>query len=221
MSAIRAWLIGALLLAVMAISAPAASASGQRLAAEALETLQVRGKAPRTGYSREVFGPSWFDVDRNGCNTRDDILARDLQERQMDGRCRVLAGILFPDPYTGENIRFVRGKSLVDIDHVVALAQAWESGAWQWRFPQRVRFANDPLNLLAVSARANRQKGDREAAAWLPANRNFRCAFVARQIAVKATYRLSVTAAEKTAMERVLRNCPGERLPRSLPAAQR
>jgi hypothetical protein len=213
MSATRTWLIGALALAAIALSPPTVNASNQPLAFEALETLQVRGKAPRTGYSREVFGPAWFDVDRNRCNTRDDILARDLVERQMDGSCRVLAGVLYPDPYTGENIRFVRGASLVDIDHVVALAQAWESGAWQWRFPQRVRFANDPLNLLAVSARANRQKGDREAAAWLPANRSFRCPFIARQIAVKAKYRLSVTPAEKTAMQRVLQRCPDERLP--------
>ncbi len=213
MSATRTWLIGALAIAAIALSPPTVNASNQPLASETLETLQVRGKAPRTGYSREVFGPAWFDVDRNRCNTRDDILARDLVERQMDGSCRVLAGVLYPDPYTGENIRFVRGASLVDIDHVVALAQAWESGAWQWRFPQRVRFANDPLNLLAVSARANRQKGDREAAAWLPANRSFRCAFIARQIAVKAKYRLSVTAAEKAAMERVLQRCPDERLP--------
>jgi hypothetical protein len=182
-------------------------------AVDALQTLTVRGKAPRTGYSREAFGPAWFDVDRNRCNTRDDILARDLVERQMDGPCRVLAGILFPDPYTGENIQYVRGRSRVDIDHVVALAQAWESGAWRWLFPQRVRFANDPLNLLAVSASANRQKGDREAAAWLPSNRAYRCAFIARQIAVKAKYRLSVTPTEKSAMARVLEQCPNEPLP--------
>jgi hypothetical protein len=204
-----------LFLAASLVFSPSALGNEQPLAAEALDTVQVRGKAPRTGYSREIFGPAWFDVDRNRCNTRDDILARDLQERQMDGSCRVLAGILFPDPYTGENIRFVRGKSLVDIDHVVALAQAWESGAWQWRFPQRVRFANDPLNLLAVSARANRQKGDREAAAWLPSNRSFRCDYIARQIAVKVKYRLSVTSAEKAAMARVLRTCPNQQLPAS------
>jgi len=204
-----------LFLAASLAFSPSALGNEQPLAAEALDTVQVRGKAPRTGYSREIFGPAWFDVDRNRCNTRDDILARDLQERQMGGSCRVLAGILFPDPYTGENIRFVRGKSLVDIDHVVALAQAWESGAWQWRFPQRVRFANDPLNLLAVSARANRQKGDREAAAWLPSNRSFRCDYIARQIAVKVKYRLSVTSAEKAAMARVLRTCPNQQLPAS------
>jgi len=195
------------------MSAPHSNANESPRASVALDQLLVKGKGPKTGYDRNRFGPAWFDVDNNNCNTRDDILRRDLQERQMDGSCRVLAGVLYPDPYTGSPIRFVRGRSLVDIDHVVALGQAWESGAARWSFPQRVRFANDPLNLLAVSASANRQKGDREAAAWLPANRGFRCSYVARQIAVKRTYQLSVTPAEKAAMTRVLTGCPNERLP--------
>jgi hypothetical protein len=194
------------------------NANEKLLASAALEQLVVKGKGPKTGYDRDQYGPAWFDVDNNNCNTRDDILRRDLQERQMDGSCRVVAGVLFPDPYTGSPIRYVRGRSLVDIDHVVALGQAWESGAAGWSFPQRVRFANDPLNLLAVSASANRQKGDREAAAWLPANRGFRCAYIARQIAVKLTYQLSVTSAEKAAMQRVLASCPNERLPRGADA---
>ena len=184
-----------------------------QLASEAVQDLTVKGKAPRTGYDRDLFGPDWFDVDRNSCNTRDDILSRDLKRIRKRDRCTVTSGILDPDPYTAQRITFVRGDSEVDIDHVVALAQAWESGAWQWNYPRRVRFANDPLNLLAVSASANRQKGDREAAAWLPANRRYRCAFIARQVAVKAKYNLSVTRAEKSAMERVLRSCPNERLP--------
>jgi hypothetical protein len=192
---------------------PAPPVQANTAAQTALDSLTVKGKAPKTGYSRDNFGPAWFDVDGNNCNTRDDMLRRDLQERQMDGPCRVLAGVLFPDPYTGAPIRYVRGRSLVDIDHVVALGQAWESGAAQWSFPQRVRFANDPLNLLAVSASANRQKGDREAAAWLPSNRGFRCAYIARQIAVKAKYKLSVTPPEKAAMQRVLATCPNEQVP--------
>ena len=201
-----------LALAAMTPGIPAQAAPGDR-AIDVLNTLAVKGKGPKTGYSREAFGPAWFDVDGNNCNTRDDILRRDLQERQQEGSCRVIAGILLPDPFTGAPIRYVRGRSLIDIDHVVALGQAWESGAARWSFPQRVRFANDPLNLLAVSASANRQKGDSEAAAWLPANRGFRCAYIARQIAVKEKYALSVTPAEKSAMERVLASCPNERIP--------
>lgn len=196
-----------------ALAFPANPAIADTSARSALESLVVKGKGPKTGYDRDSFGPAWFDVDGNNCNTRDDMLKRDLQERQMEGSCRVIAGMLFPDPYTGSPIRYVRGRSLVDIDHVVALGQAWESGAAQWLFPQRVRFANDPLNLLAVSASANRQKSDREAAAWLPANRGFRCAYIARQIAVKVKYRLSITQPEKEAMQRVLASCPNEQLP--------
>jgi hypothetical protein len=216
MRKLRGRLVGActviVVVAVMWSLAPAPQAQTP-LATQALETLTVKGKAPRTGYNRDVFGPAWFDVDRNSCNTRDDILARDLINIRRSDLCRVTSGTLSPDPYTGKPLTFIRGKSVIDIDHVVALAQAWESGAWQWNYPRRVRFANDPLNLLAVSASANRQKGDREAAAWLPANRSYRCAFIARQVAVKAKYNLSVTQAEKSAMERVLRSCPNERLP--------
>ena len=128
--------------------------------------------------------------------------------------CEVQSGVL-ADPYTATAIRFVRGgASEVDIDHVVALSDAWQTGAQQWSHRRRVRFANDPLNLLAVDAAANRQKADGDAATWLPPNKRFRCAYVARQIAVKRRYRGWVTPAEHDAMERVLAPCPRTRLPR-------
>lgn len=182
-------------------------------AASTLATLPVKGRAPKTGYDRNSFGPAWKDVDRNKCDTRNDILARDLVERQMQGSCIVLSGVLYPDPYTATNITFVRGKSLVDIDHVVALGNAWVTGAFQWDTPKKEAFANDPLNLLAVSASANRQKSDADAATWLPSNRPYRCAYVARQIAVKSKYGLWITSAEKDAMVNTLSACPGEPLP--------
>ena len=96
---------------------------------------------------------------------------------------------------------------------MVALGNAWVSGAAGWNDPQRLLFANDPLNLLAVSASANRQKGDGDAATWLPSFSPYRCLYVARQVAVKAKYALSVTPAEKQAMQRVLATCPGQPLP--------
>lgn len=183
-------------------------------AADALAGLPVKGRAPKTGYTRDAFGPAWSDVDRNGCDTRNDILTRDLVERQMStDRCTVLSGVLYPDPYTGTKIVFVRGKSLVDIDHAVALGNGWVTGAATWTPAKRLAFANDPLNLLAVQASANRQKSDADAATWLPANKAYRCAYVARQIAVKAKYGLWVTAPEKTAMQGVLTTCPGQGLP--------
>lgn len=201
------------------LPAPAGSADDRALPAKGptvtsvLATLPVKGRAPMTGYDRERFGYDWPDVDGNGCDTRTDILVRDLVERQMSGRCYVRSGVLLPDPYTGRGLTYVRGRSVVDIDHVVALGNAWATGAQQLTRRVRIALANDPLNLLAVSASANRQKGDGDAATWLPSNKRYRCAYVARQVAVKAKYRLWVTRAEREAIVRVLVVCPGQRVP--------
>jgi Excalibur calcium-binding domain/Protein of unknown function (DUF1524) len=187
--------------------------AGAGTALAALAELPVKGRAPKTGYSREQFGGGWASV--AGCDTRDRILARDLTSKTLvpGGGCRVQTGLL-DDPYTAETVRFVRGgASEVDIDHVVALGDAWQKGAQQWSASRRVAFANDPLNLLAVAADANRAKGDGDAATWLPPNKRFRCAYVARQIAVKRKYQAWVTRAEHDAMARVLGPCPGEKLP--------
>jgi hypothetical protein len=185
-------------------------------AATVLGTLAVKGRAPQTGYDRDQFGPQWSDVDRNGCDTRNDVLARDLTGEALEPGtqdCVVVSGTL-ADPYTGQTIEFVRGDgSSVDIDHVVALSDAWQTGAFGWDEARRTAFANDPLNLLAVDYSANRQKGDGDAATWLPANRGYRCAYVARQVAVKAAYGLWVTQAEHDAIARVLETCPGEPVP--------
>jgi hypothetical protein len=182
-------------------------------AAHLLAGLVVRGRAPMTGYDRDEFGQAWLDADRNGCDTRNDILNRDLRRivrKPGTGSCVVLEGTL-PDPYTGTSTWFVRAETYsVDIDHVVALGNAWVSGAWRSDLPTRAALANDPLNLLASDASANRSKGDGDAATWLPPNRRFRCAYVARQVSVKTKYRLSVTPAERDAMTRVLGTCPGQ-----------
>src|SRR5262245_28886508 len=182
----------------------------------AVDRLTVKGRAPMTGYDRDQFGSGWIDVDRNGCDTRDDILRHDLQRpvlRPGTHGCVVVAGTL-ADPYTAATISYVRGGGpSVDIDHVVALGDAWQKGAQRWPYAKRVGFANDPLNLLAVSASANRQKGDGDAATWLPSNKPFRCAYVARQVAVKLKFGVWVTAAEQSAMRRVLDRCPEQTLP--------
>jgi hypothetical protein len=174
----------------------------------------VKGRAPKTGYSRDQFGGGWATL--AGCDTRDRILRRDLTQRTYEvGTCRVQSGTL-RDPYTGDTIKYVRGGvSEVDIDHVVALMDAWQKGAQQWSATKRRTFANDPLELLAVSSTANRAKGDGDAATWLPPKKSFRCHYVARQIAVKRRYRLWVTRAERDAMARVLARCPNQRLPRA------
>jgi Excalibur calcium-binding domain/Protein of unknown function (DUF1524) len=181
-----------------------------------LAELPVKGRAPKTGYSRDRFGNGWLSV--SGCDTRDRILRRDLSGRTYGANgCDVLSGHL-TDPYTGAATTYVRGgASEVDIDHVVALGDAWQKGAQQWPATRRVAFANDPLNLLAVGSAINRQKGDGDAATWLPPNKAFRCDYVARQVAVKRRYGAWVTRAERDAIERVLTRCPGQRLPTGAP----
>ncbi|MDN4474697.1 DUF1524 domain-containing protein [Demequina sp. SYSU T00192] len=175
--------------------------------------LTVKGRAPKTGYDRDEFGDGWQDTDGNGCDARNDMLALRLTDVEMQGDCIVLAGTL-ADPYTATEIRFQRGgASEVDIDHIVALSDAWQKGAFAWDEETRVEFANDPLNLEPVDAGANRQKGDADAASWLPSSTAFRCDYVARQIAVKAAYGVWVTQAELDAMLLVLDTCPGQGLP--------
>lgn len=185
---------------------PVDSGASQWLAA--LDTLAVKGRAPMTGYSREEFGPDWSDVNRNGCDTRNDILTRDLSSTEVVN-CVVLRGVLV-DPYSGAVVPFTRGpvSSMdVQIDHVVALANAWQTGAFQWTADKRERFANDPRNLLAVRGDLNLQKGEGDTATWLPPKKSFRCEYVRRQIAVKADYRLWVTEPEREAMLRVMATC--------------
>jgi hypothetical protein len=184
----------------------------------------VQGRAPRTGYDRDLFGAGWVDTDRNGCDTRNDVLARDLAgETFTPGTrdCVVVSGTL-TDPYSGRTIDFRRGQGTSDdvqVDHVVALSDAWQKGAQQWDAARRTQFANDPLNLLAVDGPLNAQKGDGDAATWLPPDRSARCAYVARQVAVKLEYGLWMTRAERDAIATVLETCPDEPLPtRDTPA---
>ncbi|WP_373682221.1 MULTISPECIES: HNH endonuclease family protein [Streptomyces] len=188
------------------------AAGGAALAA--VDSLTVKGRAPKTGYSRERFGSAWADTDSNRCGTRDDILKRDLKEVKFgDGKCKVVSGLLSPDPYGSKDVTFTRGRSLVDIDHIVALSDAWQKGAKYWDPSKRIALANDSLNLRAVGASANRSKGDGDTATWLPPNMAYRCTYVAAQVAVKKKYELWVTASEKAAMKKVLSGCPGQKLP--------
>jgi hypothetical protein len=188
------------------------------MATAVLETLAVKGRAPKTGYTRAQFGPAWADVDRNGCDSRNDILKRDLTSityRAKTRNCVVESGTLL-DRYSGETITFVKGNISsmeVQIDHVVALSNAWQTGAFKLTADQRRALSNDPLNLFAVKGRLNSQKGDGDAATWLPPLKSFRCNYVAQQIAVKAKYSLWVTAPEKAAMVSILAKCPTQKVP--------
>jgi hypothetical protein len=180
-----------------------------------MEALPVHPWDRVSDFKRYRFGEAWSDdvnveFGHNGCNTRDDILRRDLADLVVrPGTCFAQSGVLH-DPYTGSTIDFVRGlgtSSTVQIDHVVALSDAWYKGARGWDDQRRRDFANDPRNLLAVAGQVNFDKAFRDAASWLPPNVAFRCAFVARQVEVKTAYQLWVSANEKDAMRGVLRGC--------------
>jgi hypothetical protein len=211
-----ATVIGAVVLGITPSATTAAEQPG--LATAVLETLSVKGRAAKTGYSRDQFGPAWADVNRNGCDTRNDILKRDLTEilyKAGTRNCVVASGTLV-DRYSGETINFMRGNVTsmeVQIDHVVALSNAWQTGAFNLTANQRKALANDPLNLFAVKGRLNSQKGDGDAATWLPPLKSFRCTYVAQQIAVKAKYSLWVVAPEKAAMVSILAKCPMQKVP--------
>ena len=187
-------------------------ASTGMLAKEVLEKLEVKGRAPKTGYSREQFYDGWPSID--GCSLRQRIIRREFGDSAviLDG-CNVVSGE-YDEPYTGEHLKFTAREEIsngVQIDHVVALSDAWQKGAQNISSDKRYELATDALNLLAVDAAANKKKSDGDAATWLPPNKKFRCQYVARQVSVKYKYSLWVTEAEKQAILKLLENCPNQR----------
>lgn len=174
----------------------------------ALENMEIREAAPDVSYDRQEFGASWSMYDAQGCNTRAAVLNRDIEVKERQDVCVITLGVLH-DPYTGQayTYTFESGGDVAQIDHVVSLADAWDSGAWQWDRATREHFANDPFNLLAVYGQENRKKSSYNAAEWLPPDRSYHCRFVMHQILVKDLYRLSATPAESKTYQRVLASC--------------
>ena len=214
-----AWVSIFLLPLLQIVTTPLAiGATAQESVVKAVSMIPVKGRAPKTGYARVQFGQAWADINRNGCDTRNDILKRDLTKvvfRVNTRSCVVVSGLLH-DPYSGTDINFVKGiktSSEVQIDHVVSLSNAWQTGAFKLSLEVRREMANDPLELLAVKGSLNQQKSDGDAATWLPPLKSYRCAFVARQVAVKAKYGLWLTKPERDAILRVIAKCPKELLP--------
>ena len=206
---------GALLLSASPVAAlPSASTAPPRWVRTALRQLArlpVKAPVPMTGYSRARFGPAWADTDGNHCDTRDDILKRDLRKVtfKTGSTCVIASGALH-DPYTGKKIAFARGvgtSTAVQIDHVVALADAWRTGAATWPATRRLRSANDRSVLLAVDGPANEAKSDDDASQWLPSRTAFRCRYVARQLGIKSHYHLWLTKPKHDAIAAVLSTC--------------
>lgn len=160
------------------------------------------------GYTRDSFGPAWKDVDRNGCDTRNDILARDLKNPvfQTGSRCVVVSGVLDPEPYTGSKLVWKKGDQPgIDIDHMVPLKRAWDMGASKWAPQQREEYANDPAILLATSGSANRAKSDQGPGTWMPSAN--KCSYAVHYVSVSAKYKLSITTADKRVLESTLKGC--------------
>jgi len=195
-----------------ATGASAVAVQGKPLAKEILEKLEIKGRAPKTGYTREEFYKTWPMIE--GCNLRQRIIKREMGEKAVlgDDNCTIMKGE-FTEPYTGQHLIFYEKADIskgIQIDHVVALSDAWQKGAQNLSAEERYNLATDPLNLLAADASANQQKSDGDAATWLPKNKSFRCQYVARQVSVKYKYHLWVTQAEHDAIGRILETCPNE-----------
>jgi hypothetical protein len=186
-------------------------------ATAALAALPVAAKTSLDGYDRDcgsgagcVFGPAWADIDRNGCDQRNDVLHRDLTEVEVrDGTqgCVVIAGVL-DDPYSGATVQFAKETAgEVPIDHVVPLAAAWVQGADGWTTDERKLFANDPANLMATTRAQNSSKGDSTADEWVPEDPTYGCSYATVVVTVKQTYSLSVTGEEAAALKSLLATC--------------
>jgi hypothetical protein len=227
------WLAAAALLAVLVAYQTLGSTAAERAEVGAradVPTVQpgtdvlggvavLPDRAHRYDYRRAAFGDAWDDdndasLGHNGCDTRDDILNRDLVDKTYVSikRCpnAVATGTLH-DPYTNTTIAFQRGAKVgeaVQIDHIVPLAYAWDMGAYDWTVPERLRFANDPANLLAVEGQANQDKGDSPPAQWMPPNTAFACQYAMQFIAVLRGYGLPVDAPSVPVLQRAAETCP-------------
>ncbi|MFI9003400.1 HNH endonuclease family protein [Streptomyces sp. NPDC053541] len=188
---------------------PAAARARQQLAA-----LRVAWGEHGETYERSAFGETWSDETdapggRNGCDTRDDVLRRDLSAVRVGDRnpCVVLSGVL-RDPYTGQELPYsFRRASRIQTDHVVALAAAWRAGAWAWSSERRLAYANDLDVLLATNKETNYEKGAKTPDKWRPPRREYGCEYGRRWTGIKAKYGLTVTPPEKRALEELLATC--------------
>lgn len=193
---------------------PLTTDADRAAARQIIEKVATKGRGPKTGYERKRFGYAWKDgidgipLARNGCDTRNDLLARDGKdiEHKAGSDCVVMSMTL-QDPYTGERIDWRKQQATkVQIDHVMPLSYDWQMGAARWNEAKRERIANDPLNLIPVDGPANNAKRDSGPASWLPPYKPVRCSYAVRFAQVSLKYGLPVTAADKRAM---LTQCGG------------
>jgi hypothetical protein len=226
------WLVVAAALAVLvAYQVVASSGDSSRFIAQAdiptvapgVDVLAGVAEVPARirgyDYRRAAFGESWTDDNtapggHNGCDTRNDILDRDLVDKTYVSitRCpNAIATGTLHDPYTNATIAFTRGAltgAAVQIEHIVPLAYAWDMGARNWTDEMRVRFANDPANLLAIDGQVNQDKGDKQPADWMPPNRAFWCQYAVQFAEVLRGYGLPVDTPSATVLREAAETCP-------------
>lgn len=175
-----------------------------------LASLQPQSTSRIPDYDRDLFGTSWFDVDGNLCDTRNDVLQRDMRDIHLAAdQCKVMSGVL-DDPYTGSAISFERGEQTsqaVQIDHIIPLSYAWKHGAWSWDDSARLAFANDPANLLAVDGPTNNGKGGKGPARWMPPNESYRCVYATKFVTVAATYELQISEDDRQSLAATIASC--------------
>ncbi|MFE7619119.1 HNH endonuclease family protein [Streptomyces sp. NPDC057496] len=194
--------------------APLTSEADRAAGRKIIEKVATKGRGPKTGYAREEFGYAWKDsidglaLARNGCDTRNDLLARDGKDVKLrSGSDCVVVSMTLKDPYTGSTIDWTKQRpTRIQIDHVMPLSYDWQMGASRWDRDKRQRIANDPLNLLPVDGPANSAKRDSGPASWLPPYKPIRCSYAVRFAQVSLKYELPVTTADKRAM---LEQCGG------------
>lgn len=181
-------------------------AAGAQLLLGLLDLLEVAEEPPRVGYSRDEF-PHWHDISGSGCTARQDALsaqALGLVQRDLVRSCVIVEG----DWYSlFDGVTFSGAPAEIDVDHVVALAEAWDSGAAAWTLERRRQFANDPLNLLVVTRRSNREKADLDAGEWKPPMDDAWCVTASMMILTKLRYEMTVDAAERDGLEEMARRC--------------
>ncbi|MEV5646462.1 HNH endonuclease family protein [Streptomyces flaveolus] len=172
---------------------------------DALARLPVR-EEDRAGYERSKFR-HWIDADKDGCNTRQEVLKAEAVIAPEQGPRCALSGGEWYSPYDD---RYITGPSGLDIDHLVPLAEAWDSGASAWTAAEREAYANDlgdARALIAVSAASNRSKADQDPTTWLPPAAGYRCQYVSDWVADKTRWALSIDAAEQAALAEELSHC--------------
>ncbi|WP_176710079.1 HNH endonuclease family protein [Streptomyces sp. Wb2n-11] len=188
--------------------APVASEADRSSARQLIGKVSTKGRGPKTGYDRDEFGYAWMDtadgvpLARNGCDTRNDLLARDGEDLEYrSGSDCVVVAMTLDDPYTGTTVEWRKQKATaVQIDHVVPLSYGWQMGASRWSEDKREQLANDPLNLMPVDGPTNGSKSDSGPASWLPPNKQIRCSYAVRFAQVALKYEMPVTAADRNAM---------------------